>query len=144
MERRELPQVSHVDRGSVSDQQLGHLVVTVRTGVMKGNQTTEGTATVTHTQTELSETVCKCLLLCLPQIKPQLKCHTLCPWRARRPRGAAGTPPLTLCCSQQQSEGVWSVVPPGLYNSHSEPYTMTGKRWSERQRGKINEYLSSN
>lgn len=40
MERRELPQVGHVDRGSVPDQQLGHLVVTVRTGVMEGNQTT--------------------------------------------------------------------------------------------------------
>lgn len=38
MERRELPQVGHVDRGPVSDQQLGHLVVTVRTGVMEGNQ----------------------------------------------------------------------------------------------------------
>ena len=40
MERRELPQVGHVDGGSVSDQQLCHLVVTVRTGVMEGNQTT--------------------------------------------------------------------------------------------------------
>lgn len=29
MERRELPQVGHVDRGSVSDQQLSHLIVTV-------------------------------------------------------------------------------------------------------------------
>lgn len=40
VERRELPQVGHVDRGAVSDQQLGHLVVTVRTGVMEGNQAT--------------------------------------------------------------------------------------------------------
>lgn len=39
MQRRELPQVGHVDRGSVSDQQLSHLVVTVRTGVMQGDQT---------------------------------------------------------------------------------------------------------
>lgn len=39
MQRRELPQVGHIDRGSVSDQQLGHLVVTVRTGVMQGDQT---------------------------------------------------------------------------------------------------------
>lgn len=38
VERCELPQVGHVDRGAVSDQQLGHLVVTVRTGVMEGNQ----------------------------------------------------------------------------------------------------------
>lgn len=38
MERRELPQVGHVDRGAVSDQQLCHLVVTVRAGVVKGNQ----------------------------------------------------------------------------------------------------------
>ncbi len=39
VQRRELPQVSHVDRGSVSDQQLGHLVVTIRAGVMERNQT---------------------------------------------------------------------------------------------------------
>lgn len=70
-------------------------------------------------------------------LKPQLKRHTLCPWRARRPRGAAGTPPPTLCCSQQQSEGEWSVVPPGLYNSHSEPYIATGETRGKRRRGKI-------
>lgn len=40
VQRRELPQVGHVDRGPVSDQQLGHLVVAVRTGVVEGNQAT--------------------------------------------------------------------------------------------------------
>lgn len=39
MERRELPQVGNVDWGTMSDQQLGHLVVTIRTGVMEGDQT---------------------------------------------------------------------------------------------------------
>lgn len=39
VERRELPQVGHVDRGPVSDQQLGHLVVTVGARVVEGNQT---------------------------------------------------------------------------------------------------------
>lgn len=36
---RELPQVGHIDRSSVSDQQLGHLIVTVGACVVEGNQT---------------------------------------------------------------------------------------------------------
>lgn len=66
MERRELPQVGHVDRGSVSDQQLGHLVVTVRTGVMEGNQTSVKGKQRLHTQNLSREpkSAFKCLLLC--------------------------------------------------------------------------------
>lgn len=62
------------------------------------------------------------------------KCRTLCPWHARQPHGAAGIPPLTLCCSQQQSEAEWSVVPPDLYNSHSELYTKTAEKQTKRQK----------
>lgn len=38
MQRRELPQVGHVDGGAVSDQQLGHLVVAVGAGVVERHQ----------------------------------------------------------------------------------------------------------
>lgn len=41
MKRRELPKVGHIDGGSVSDQQLGHFVVTVGAGVVEGNQATK-------------------------------------------------------------------------------------------------------
>lgn len=64
------------------------------------------------------------------------KSPTLCPWHARQPRGAAGTPPPTLCCSRQQSEGESSAFPPDLCNSHSEPYTTTGEE-TETKRGEI-------
>lgn len=40
VERSELPQVGHVDRSSVSDQQLSHFIVTVGACVVKGNQAT--------------------------------------------------------------------------------------------------------
>lgn len=39
VQRRKLPQVGHVNRGAVSDQQLGHLVVAVGAGVVEGHQT---------------------------------------------------------------------------------------------------------
>lgn len=42
VQRRELPQVGHVHRSSVSDQQLSHLVVTVGARVVERNQTAGG------------------------------------------------------------------------------------------------------
>lgn len=42
MQGRELPQVGHIDRGAVSDQQLGHLVVSVGAGVVEGDQPAAG------------------------------------------------------------------------------------------------------
>lgn len=41
MQGCELPEVGHVDHSAVMDQQLCHLQVTVGTGVMKRNQTSE-------------------------------------------------------------------------------------------------------
>lgn len=79
---------------------------------------------------------CKTWLLLRPQFNHIMKILTLCPWHARLPRAAAGTPPPTLGCSRQQSEGEWSVFPPDLCSSHSEPCTTTGER--QRRRGTIN------
>lgn len=45
VKRREFPQIGHVDRRSVSDQQLRHLVVTVGAGVVEGDQTAAGAET---------------------------------------------------------------------------------------------------
>lgn len=116
MQRRELPQVGHVDRGSVSDQQLGHLVVSVGAGVVEGHQA------AAQRDTLLLPCPARCLQLA-SRARP-----TLCPWRAHRPRGAAGTPPPTLGCNRQQSEAGWSVGPPGPDSSHSEPCTATAER----------------
>lgn len=88
----------------MSDQQLGHLVVAVGAGVVEGHQPAANKDTA------------------LPHRSP-LHLHgfasalsnvhrTLCPWRARRPRGAASTPPPTLGCSRRRNEAAWSVGPP--------------------------------
>lgn len=116
MQRRKLPQVGHVNRGAVSDQQLGHLVVAVGAGVMEGHQTTA------HRDTRLFPYPALC-----PDVASRAR-PTLCPWRARPPRGAAGTPPPTLGCNQQQNEAEWSVAPPGPDSSHSEPCTASADR----------------
>lgn len=116
VQRRELPQVGHVDGGAVSDQQLRHLVVAVGAGVVEGHQPAAQRDTP--------------LLRC-PALYPDEPARarpTLCPWRAHRPRGAAGTPPPTLGCNQQRSEAEWSVAPPGPGSSHSEPCTASEDR----------------
>lgn len=120
MQGCELPQVGHVNRGAVSDQQLGHLVVSVGTGVMEGDQPA---ARRTHRHSPLA------LLHALARSSLR---RTLCPWRARRPRGAAGTPPPTLCCNRRRNEAAWSVGPPDPGSSHSEPCTATADGERER------------
>lgn len=42
VQRRELPQVGHVDGGAVTHQQLGHLVVAVGAGVVQRDQAAVG------------------------------------------------------------------------------------------------------
>ncbi len=42
VKRGEFPQVGHIDRSSVSDQQLSHFIVTVGACVVEGNQTAGG------------------------------------------------------------------------------------------------------
>lgn len=100
----------------MSDQQLGHFVVAVGTGVMEGHQTTAQRDTLLFHSPALYLDVAA-------RARP-----TLCPWRAHQPRGAAGTPPPTLGCNQQQNEAEWSVAPPGPDSSHSEPCTATADR----------------
>lgn len=45
VKRGEFPQIGHIDRSSVSDQQLGHFIVTVGARVVEGDQTAGGAKT---------------------------------------------------------------------------------------------------
>lgn len=64
VQRRELPQVGHVHRSSVSDQQLSHLVVTVGARVVERNQTAGGAQTHVKLFTQEEDVmICICEML---------------------------------------------------------------------------------